>query len=165
MTKQTKGQIYIFSRAIRTGKTTALYNWLQAKEHAAGILTPDVHDRRMLYDISKKRYHTFEVNDSYGGEKITIGRFLFAKEAFDRGRGILADALAQQPAWLVIDEAGKLEIEQGEGWEPAILNIIHSYQAGQQQGNLLLVVRDTLLPQALKKYGLESAVLLTENLP
>ncbi|PSK88813.1 hypothetical protein B0I18_11424 [Taibaiella chishuiensis] len=165
MMKEKKGQIYLFSRAIRTGKTTALYNWVQDRPGAAGILTPDVHNRRVIYDIATKRYHTFEVADSYGGEKITIGRFLFAKEAFARARDILAAAVAQHPAWLVIDEAGKLELEQGEGLEPAILNTVRSYQSGQQDGQLLIVVRDSLLPQAINRYGLQDAIVLSEHLP
>lgn len=165
MTKKTKGQIYLFSRAIRTGKTTALYNWLQGRQDAAGILTPDVHERRMIYDIATKRYHTFEVSEAYGGEKITIGRFLFARDAFARARDILATAVAQNPGWLIIDEAGKLEVAQGEGLEPAILNTVRSYQSGEQGGNLLIVVRDTLLQQAINRYALNDVVILSEHLP
>lgn len=165
MKKEMNGQVYILSRGIRTGKTTLLYNWLLTHKNAAGMLTPDVHNIRMLYDIGKKQYHTFEVSETYGGEKIAIGRFLFAKEAFIRGRDILLDALQRPPEWLVIDEAGKLEIEQGEGLEPAVAQVVRAYQSGQVNGKLLLVIRDTLLQKAIDKYGLSGAHILTDQLP
>ncbi len=119
----------------------------------------------MLYDIAKRQYHTFEVTETYGGEKIAIGRFLFAKDAFVRAREILRDALSGTPEWLVIDEAGKLEIEQGEGLEPAVQYVVRAYQNNTASGKLLLVVRDTLLAQAIDKYALSGAHILTEQLP
>lgn len=119
----------------------------------------------MIYDIGKKKYHTFEVTETYGGEKVAIGRFLFAKEAFIRAQEMLQDAVSKSPDWLVVDEAGKLEIEQGEGLEPAILNLVRAYQAGNGYGRLLLVVRDSLLQQAFEKYDLAGASVYTEQLP
>lgn len=119
----------------------------------------------MIYDIGKRQYHTFEVTETYGGEKIAIGRFLFAKDAFIRAQELLNGAVSKSPDWLVIDEAGKLEIEQGEGLEPAVLNIVRAYQSQQTSGKLLLVIRDSLLQKAIDKYTLSGAHILIEQLP
>lgn len=156
--------IFVFSRPVRSGKTTQLQQWLQTGIDAAGILTPDVEGRRMIYDIRNKSFHTFEVDETYGGEKITIGKFLFAKTAFALAQDIIRKAVAITPAWLLIDEVGKLETEQGEGLEPAVLQTIAAYRQ-QKNNRLLLVIRDTLLEQALRKYALYGCNIINQSLP
>ncbi|WP_118976684.1 hypothetical protein [Taibaiella koreensis] len=156
-------QIYILTGAVRSGKTTQLQRWLDGGANAAGILTPDKDGARMLYDIGHRQYHSFEVTEAYGGEKVSIGRFLFARQAFVRGKEILERPYPPTAEWLVIDEVGRLEIGQGEGWEPMVLRSVAACKEGRLACRLLLVVRDSLLEQALQKYDLEkTAVIITQ---
>lgn len=157
--------IYILSRPVQTGKTSQLMDWVQPRLHIGGLLTPDVNDMRMLFDLHTRSFHPFEVKDAYAGDKITIGKFLFAKTAFEKGQDILMKAVARSLDWIVIDEVGRLEVEQGEGLEPAVLRVVRAFQSGLVKGNLLLVIRDTLLEKAVEKYQLAGANLLTHDLP
>lgn len=146
--------IFIFSRPIRTGKTTELMEWIAGKSNIAGFLTPDVGEARMLYDIEQKGYYKMQLNDTDEEERISVGRFLFSKKAFDTAKHILKNTVAD---WLIIDEAGKLEIEQHIGLEPELSNTINSFRKSIPSGNLILVIRDTLVEKAVKKYDLEDA--------
>ena len=147
-------KIFIFSRPIRTGKTTELMEWVAGKSNVAGFLTPDVNEARMLYDIEKKTSYKMQLNEADDEESISVGRFLFSKKAFNAAKSILANAAVD---WLIIDEAGKLEIEQHLGLEPELSNIIDSFRKSIRSGNLILVIRDTLVEKAVKKYDLEDA--------
>lgn len=146
--------IFIFSRPIRTGKTTELMEWIAGKSNVAGFLTPDVNGVRMLYDIENKAYHKMELNEGDDEESIAVGRFLFSKKAFDTAKNILSNTAAD---WVIADEAGKLEIEQHIGLEPELSNTINSFRKNISSGSLILVIRDTLVEKAVKKYDLEDA--------
>lgn len=157
--------IYIFTGPVRSGKTTRLKQWLDSGIDAAGILTPDAGQVRMLYDIGRKQYHTFEVGAVYAGEQVAVGRFLFARNAFDKGKEILERPYPAIAAWLVIDEVGRLEITQGEGWEPMVLRAVAAYREDPGRGKLLLVIRDSLLEAGLRKYDLERDAIIIKELP
>jgi nucleoside-triphosphatase THEP1 len=146
--------IFIFSRPIRTGKTTELIEWIAGESNVAGFLTPDVDGARMLYDIKENAYYKMELNESDEEDAISVGRFLFSRKAFDTAKNILANTAAD---WLIVDEAGKLEIEQHIGLEPELSHTIDSFRKGIPSGNLILVIRDTLVEKAVKKYDLEDA--------
>ncbi len=59
------------------------------------------------------------------------------------------------------DEAGRLEVEQDSGWEPALTALIEDYKATRRQGTLLLVVRDSLVEKALEKWKLKGVPVLS----
>lgn len=156
--------IYVLSRPIRSGKTTQLQEWLKTHTDTAGILTPDIGGKRMVFDIARNKYQSFEVDQTYGADVIMIGKFLFAKAAFTRAQEIIEKAMAGQYDWTVIDEVGKLEIEQGEGFEPAILRLVKAFQSGKE-GKLMLVIRDSLLTKAMEKYELLGCKIMSAELP
>lgn len=156
--------VYIFTGSVRSGKTTQLKEWIQSKNDIGGFLTPDIEGMRMLFDIRKQKAYPFQVSENYVGAVASIGRFRFAMSGFELGKNIIVNA-SPDLKWFVIDEAGKLEIEQGEGFEPEVLRIVKRFQSGEMQGNLLLVVRDTLLVKAIEKYGLNGCSILNNSLP
>jgi nucleoside-triphosphatase THEP1 len=156
--------IYVLSRPIRSGKTTQLQEWLKTQADAAGILTPDIGGKRMIYDIARNKFHSFEVDQTYGADVIMVGKFLFAKTAFTQAQEIIEKAMAGQYDWTIIDEVGKLEVEQGEGFEPAILRLVRAFQSGKK-GKLLLVIRDSLLVKAMEKYELLGCKIMSAELP
>ena len=118
----------------------------------------------MIYDIARHKFHSFEVDQTYGADVIMVGKFLFAKTAFTKAQEIIEQAMNSDYSWTVVDEVGKLEIEQGEGFEPAILRLVKAFQAGKK-GKLLLVIRDTLLIKAMEKYELLGCKIMSAELP
>jgi molybdopterin-guanine dinucleotide biosynthesis protein A len=150
--------IFILSEPIQTGKTTLLMNWISRQKHVGGILTPDVNGKRKLYDIAAKQYHDLQLDDETEG--IKIGRFTFSESVFAHARTLLAQATDKQYEWIVTDEIGRLEMDRKEGLEPAISELIRYYKTHHTTGNLLLVIRDYLLNDALKYYGVEEATIL-----
>lgn len=150
--------IIIFSRDIRTGKTTELSRWLGGKK-AAGILTPDVHGLRMLQDMGTGALHPLQTMSE--ADAITIGRFHFSQQGFEHARQILKQAMHAQPNWIVVDEVGKLELEQQKGLEPTLSELI-AHAKKLTDTRLLLVVRDSLLEKALLHYRLNDALIVNQ---
>jgi nucleoside-triphosphatase THEP1 len=146
--------IFIFSRPIRTGKTTELMDWITGKDKVGGFLTPDTDGIRMLYDIKAKKYYAMQLPAESEEQSISVGKFSFSKKAFERAKHLLSDTSAD---WLIIDEAGKLEIEQGTGLEPELSDTINFFKRNDSAGTLILVIRDTLIEKAIKKYDLGRA--------
>lgn len=155
-------RIYIFSQPIRSGKTTALLNWLKTKRIlASGILTPDVNRERKLYDIREETFYPFEAKPGDNSNNvISIGKFVFYKTAFAKAKDILITAFDNEPDWIIIDEIGKLEIEQNEGLEPFLSEWISAYKENNNGSKLLLVIRDSLLNKALEKYILNNCTII-----
>ncbi len=149
--------IYIFSRGIRTGKTTELSEWISGKENISGFLTPDVKDKRKLFNIETKEYFDLELPEDTTAETISIGKFLFSKKIFARATDILQHASKE---WLIADEAGKLEIEHDKGLEPVLTATINKYKTYTDDKKLILVIRDTLVEKAVIKYELAGAKII-----
>ena len=155
-----RNNIIIFSKAIQTGKTTALFNLIKKYEHVGGFLTPDVNGKRMLYDIEHDKYHEFETKDDVAHPTQKIGKFTFVEKAFDKAKNIINQY--NNEALMIIDEVGKLELEMDKGFEPMVKKIIVDFKIKKFDGILLLVIRDTLLEKAIEKYGLQEAEIVEE---
>lgn len=154
-----KNKIYIYSDAIQTGKTTRILTWVNNKQNVYGILTPDVADKRRLYNIADKQLLAFETDKNTTELSITIGKFTFLKSAFTTAQEILKNALNHQPEWLIIDEIGKLEM-QNEGLEPQLTSTLYDFSEQSPQTKILLIIRETLLEAAIKKYHLQKAEII-----
>jgi len=149
--------VYILSQPVQTGKTSALMQWIRTQESAAGILTPDVNGKRMLYDIASGSYSEFESDEK---EALEIGKFRFSKTAFAKAQQLLLQAATRSPAWLIVDEVGKLELMKNSGLEPAISQLTAMYSQGKNNSRLLLVIRESLLKDAISHYQLGHAVIV-----
>jgi hypothetical protein len=156
------GQIYIFSRPVRSGKTTELQQWLLHTPNVHGILTP-IHERkRVMYLPGHNLTLDFETDDATSEPVIAVGRFLFLQSAFEAAQLVMQHARTDAAPWFIVDEAGKLEIEQDTGFEPALSALIKKYQQPATPGKLLLIIRDTLLEKAMHKYKLYGATVLNQ---
>lgn len=155
-------QIYILSQPIQSGKTTLLSNWVLSQSSVAGILTPDVDGKRKLYDITTNAYFDLQLPDT-AREGIRIGRFLFDADVFAKARDILKKAINCEYEWIVVDEIGRLEMDRKEGLEPQIYELIEYFKIHKLHSKLLLVIRDYLLEDAKKYYGMEEAVVLSKG--
>ena len=151
--------IYILSLPIQSGKTTLLQQWLKAQTvSVAGFLSPDINGRRHLLNISTNELRCFQLADDADG--IKIGRFVFDSAVFEWGKEMLQRSLQATNDWIMIDEVGRLEINENSSWEPILTEVIKNFQSRQHNRKLLLVIRDYLLDEAIEKYGLQSAKVL-----
>lgn len=146
--------IIIFSRPIHSGKTKELLQWCSHKKNIYGILMPDIDGYRKILDLHTKEVFDIECPNPESSSKplTSVGRFHFYSEAFDRANSIILDALEKSPAWLLIDEAGKLELEQ-KGFYNAIQKAVAIYKNKKAPGNLLITVRDSLCGEVIRFFN------------
>lgn len=160
--------IYIFSRPVHSGKTTELLQWCSRQKDIQGILMPDMNGSRKILNIGTKEVFDIECTDPGNcNESLTmVGRFNFYTAAFEKANAILFDAISENPGWLVIDEAGKLELG-GKGFYSSISKAISVYDREPRNGNLLLTVRDSLCNEVIDFFGLQHYIVITllEELP
>jgi nucleoside-triphosphatase THEP1 len=145
--------IHILSGPVHSGKTTRLLQWAEGRSDLAGIATPEEDGLKMLYDLKARRFFPFQMSEPYDPavESVSIGHYRFSDAAFLLARQILEHAVQHFPGWLLIDEIGLLELA-GQGFEPVAGRIINQYSKSGLQGNLLLVIRDTILQKAIDHY-------------
>ena len=156
--QNTESNIIILSRPVRSGKTSLLFEFIKDKNNIGGFLTPDSAEGRMLYNIETAEFLPFETKLFKEQETEEVGKFLFLKTAFAAGREILNNSAGKN--CVIIDEVGKLEIEQDKGFEPMVKNLVEQYKE-LQTSKLLLVIRDNLLQKAIAHYGLENALIIS----
>lgn len=149
--------IIIFSRPVHSGKTTELRHWCNQQENIYGILMPDINGSRKILDLRTKDIFDIECTDvSATDEHLTsVGKFHFYTAAFEKANLIISSAMACEPSWLVIDEAGKLELE-GRGFHNAIVNAVELYSGTKVPGNLILTVRDSLCADVIEFFKLKN---------
>jgi len=153
--------IYIFSRPIRSGKTTELLEWSALQKSIAGILMPDINGCRKIFNIQTKEIFDAECIEYAGTEELltTIGKFHFYTVAFEKANSILQNAFNQNPDWLVIDEAGKLELK-GQGFYPAVADAVKLYSTNNKPGNLLIIVRDSLCEEVISFFKITDCIVI-----
>ncbi len=153
-----KAKVYIFSRPIRTGKTTELQHWMSLKNNVDGVLMPDIEGKRHFQFYKNNIFIPIE---AYNKEKhFSIGKFKFKIDAFQQAKQYLNKALDHSIDFLVIDEIGKLEVEQKSGFEPGISNLINN--AIEKNINLVIVVRASLLEEIIQHYQFKNAIIINE---
>ena len=149
--------IYIFSRPIHSGKTTELLQWCRQQKNISGILMPDINGSRKILDLQTKNIFDIECTDAANTKELltSVGRFNCYTDSFDKGNSIILTALNQKPGWLVIDEAGKLELE-GKGFYESIVNAVDAYNNEKIAGNLLITVRESLCNKVISFFKIKN---------
>ena len=146
-------QIFLLSGAVHSGKTTSLTQWIKDKDNVDGILQPVIDGKRYIKIISSGEIMLLEIlDDSDNKNIITIGNYKFSSESFNWTRNQLIFFFQKNPDWLIIDEFGKLELDD-KGFEPALGKIIYELK-NYPIINLVVVVRDYLISGFLQKYSL-----------
>jgi nucleoside-triphosphatase len=155
--------IYIFSRPVHSGKTTELLEWSLRQNNIAGIVMPDIENSRKIVDLQTKAVFDIECTDAAHSRALltTVGRFIFYTAAFDKANAIIAEALKQPPHWLVIDEAGKLELEE-KGFYTSIRTAVEVYSNEKMCGNLLITVRESLLTGLIAFFKIKNVQVITQ---
>ncbi|MCB0652809.1 MAG: hypothetical protein KDC85_16135 [Saprospiraceae bacterium] len=152
-------RIFIFTGPIRSGKTTALMNWVGKRSNIGGFLTPDKGELRYLFTLYDRKWHDFQVADALAktmpeSQLVTISKFNFLSTAFGIAHQTLLNDPDLNPDWIIIDEVGKLEL-MGLGLEPALKQVLAYYKTSKTSGALLMVVREELLEAVKDYYQLE----------
>ena len=148
--------IYIFSRPVHSGKTTELLQWCSQQKNIAGILMPDINGSRKILDLHTKEVFDIECADAANTKELltSVGRFHFYTVAFEKANKIVLTALDQTPDWLVIDEAGKLELD-GKGFYESIIKAVDLYN-NDKPGNLLITVRESLSTEVISFFKVKN---------
>ena len=148
--------IYIFSRPVHSGKTTELLQWSNLQKNIAGILMPDINGSRKILDLYTKEVFDIECTDAANTKELltSVGRFHFYTVAFEKANKIILTALDQTPDWLVIDEAGKLELD-GKGFYESIVKAVDLYN-NDKPGNLLITVRESLCTEVISFFKVKN---------
>lgn len=138
--------IFIFSRPINSGKTTDLLAWCKQKKNVSGILMPDIDGRRKILDISTMGFFDIECLGPHCANEpiISIGRFNFFISAFEKANTIIFNALNAKSSWILIDEVGKLELEE-KGFYKSVKYAVELFNHINHPGNLILTVRESLI--------------------
>ena len=101
-----KNNIIILSEPVRSGKTTALLNWINSNDNVDGILSPDINNMRRLLFI--RDLHLIEFETLKEQDIIEVGRFKFLKKSFDNVNEYLKNIVHVASGNIIIDEIGKL---------------------------------------------------------
>ena len=154
--------IYILSGDIRSGKTTALLNWVNEHEDVDGLLCPDCDNgKRYFLKIKPKEQFELEV-ESESEATITIGPFHFLKSAFENANDYLLEANDKRDfKYLVIDELGKLEL-RNLGLHDSSEHLIPKFINKNQQ-HLILVVRTSLLEEIINHYQIKKYTIISKE--
>ena len=150
--------IYIFSRPVHSGKTTELLQWCNKQKNIAGILMPDINGSRKILDLQTKNMFDIECTDATNTKELltAVGRFHFYTASFEKANAIVLAALNQTQGWLVIDEAGKLELDR-KGFYDSIVKTVEIYNNDNAAGNLLITVRESLCKEVISFFKIKDA--------
>jgi nucleoside-triphosphatase THEP1 len=149
--KGERHSIFLLTGAIQTGKSEALLQWCK-HENMSGFITPTFLEKKILYNISNKEKTLYQAEE--GNDTIAIGQYFLAKNAFAIANSIVLNSVALQKKWIVMDEIGKLELNN-EGHHDTLLYLLNNYE-----GNILLVVRDSLLEKIIEKYKFIAPIII-----
>jgi len=141
-------KVILFSGPIHSGKTTRLQKFITDK-NCDGIIAPVKDGKRYIQRIKSGE---IKLLDTDGENSIKIGKHKFSIETFDWAKEQILESLRNDNDYLVIDEIGKLEIKN-DGYEPDLSEILNYFKT-QNNFDLILVVRESLVDTVIEKYGL-----------
>lgn len=128
-----------------------------------GILTPDIDESRKLIFLDTEEEIPLEVEETYRGEVIRVGRYIFSQQSFEIAKKKIESLHNSQSRLIIIDEIGTLEVNN-LGFEPSLSAYIDYFKTNVEHSQLILVVRDTLLSKVIEKYNLDNAQVLSLHL-
>lgn len=149
--------ILIITGPIRSGKTTYLEKFISPLKDVGGIIEISSGSKRFFLDISSGEKVEL-TSQNFDEDRFKIGNFIFRKSAFIWAKEKLDNSIKNGNKTIVIDEYGPLELI-GEGLEPVFSEIIKKTKFNLQ---LIVVVREKLLKEFLKKFELDESSIKIE---
>jgi nucleoside-triphosphatase THEP1 len=154
--------IYILSGEIRTGKTSALREWVRKRNDVDGLLCPDdANGKRFFLELKSKTEFPLEVQTNDQNDTISVGPFFFSKASFDRANSFMKTLIHSKTRFIILDELGKLELKN-KGLHEAAETLI-PYFMNHNEKHLIIVIRDTLLEATIKHYKISNYQFLTKE--
>lgn len=142
-------KIILFSGPIHSGKTTRLQNFITDK-NCDGIIAPVKEGKRYIQRIKTDDFKPLETKSD---DSIIIGKYKFSKETFEWAKQQIKESLHSEVDYIVIDEVGKLEMID-QGYEPMVGIAVDKFKK-VNSFDLILVVRESLVDEVIKKYKLK----------
>ena len=102
-------KVLILTGEVRTGKTTLLMKLFKNRSGVDGFLTPDVDGLRKYLDLADGRLYDFQTEGLQTADDVSVGRFVFRKEIFEKGNSKLCQMPVAELKSMIADEIGKLE--------------------------------------------------------
>ncbi len=158
-------KITILTGSVDSGKTTFVKNLIndlrKQKKSLCGIYSDAVisGSRKIGYDIvSISTGDSRKLCRERSGE-IQSGqlKFEFNQDGVNFGLNVLNHAMHNQCDYLVIDEAGPLELNE-KGWASVLGNILKGFP-----NNIIVVVRDYLVDEFMEKWHLKETNIFNIN--
>ena len=143
-------RIWLYTGAIETGKSTALYRWAKERPEVMGVFCLRHPEQKELCLWPDNRWLPFQAAEQ-GEGTLSVGRYHLYESGFRQAEAWLHAWEGRWPQWVVLDEVGKLEL-QGKGFADTV-----QWLLTQPIPNLVLVVRDTLVRQVEDTYGIANA--------
>lgn len=151
--------IYLLSGDIRTGKTTAISEWIMGRNNVGGFLSPDEGQLRVLKNIVNQDIIPFEVERPTKLEVTQIGKFNFYTSAFDvAAEWVWKHIQIDSKKIIIIDEIGKLELKN-KGFHSFFNELLKV----SNQLTLIVLVRSSLLEEVIEKYNLQESEILNKE--
>lgn len=159
--------IYILTGPVGSGKSSALRVWTTDLKTVGGVLSYTKDGLRQLESIGTKEIFQFEVEDDYDGDVLSVGRFLFSAHSFEKAAEVIWSAFNNNHCHcVIIDEIGKLELKD-LGFSHILKKCVLELNNDKgTEKDLILVVRDYLVQDAIDYFGIEEhRILKKQDLP
>jgi nucleoside-triphosphatase THEP1 len=152
-----KQKVFIITGLAGQGKTTMIRHiseiFKENKISAGGFYSQKIiEDNKItgydIVDISTNDSETF-LRLSGDDNLLKIGKFTINPQGLKKGMEILRPSANISNEFVIIDEAGSLELED-KGWATSILDLTEA-----SNNHLILVVRDIFVERTLKKWNFE----------
>jgi nucleoside-triphosphatase THEP1 len=150
-------RIFIVSGTVGEGKTTYVKNLLALLKKNNISVGGIISERVMAgthttgYDIVDIETNNSEIllrqNDESGKDR--IGRFVIYDAGIRKGTIVLSSISILNKTIAVIDEIGRLEL-QDKGWSASLQQLIKT-----SENSILITVRDNLVEEVIKKFNLK----------
>ena len=152
-------KVVILSGAVQSGKTTALLNHFSTKSNIGGFICPDVNGQRMICFLNEKRVIPLQI--AKDDNEISIGRFTFDKNVFNKACAILVDASTLDNEFVIVDEVGPLELKE-QGYYQSLKILLENWE-NKKAGTLILVIREHLVNEVINKFDLQNASIIKKE--
>lgn len=160
----TNCKITILTGAVHCGKSRALGRFMSEMKangkEIGGLLNPSIDNEKWFVDLA--------TDDIFSAERLQendalfeIGKYKFSEAAYRQANEILQKPLNLPCDFYSIDELGKLEFN-GKGLEPALSGFLEDLSQKQVK-NLIIVIRDFMVEDAIERYGFKNPTVLTQT--
>jgi nucleoside-triphosphatase THEP1 len=160
-------KIFIITGAIGQGKTTQVIkivdSLLKKEISISGIFAPRIMENGVTigYDIVDIETNIREpfLRDNADTGLPKIGKYTIFPKGLEKGINVLNKSAVDKPHIVVIDEVGKLELNN-QGWSTNITELVNGHSI------MLLAVRDSFTEQVIEKWNLKhySVFTVSDNL-